>query len=47
MKNLQRQKYCRWMRQRPEVLQELRQQAVVQSAESSNRIEGYLLRSIV
>lgn len=29
-----------WMRQRPEVLQALRQQAVVQSVESSNRIEG-------
>jgi Fic family protein len=29
-----------WMRQRPEVLQALREQAVVQSVESSNRIEG-------
>jgi Fic family protein len=29
-----------WMRQRPEVLQTLREQAVVQSVESSNRIEG-------
>jgi Fic family protein len=29
-----------WMHQRPEVLQALRQQAVVQSVESSNRIEG-------
>ena len=29
-----------WMQQRPEVLQPLREQAVVQSVESSNRIEG-------
>lgn len=29
-----------WMRQRPEVLEALREQAMVQSAESSNRIEG-------
>lgn len=29
-----------WMRQRPEALQALREQAVVQSVESSNRIEG-------
>jgi Fic family protein len=29
-----------WMRQRPEVLETLREQAIVQSAESSNRIEG-------
>lgn len=29
-----------WMRQRPEVLEVLREQAVIQSAESSNRIEG-------
>jgi Fic family protein len=29
-----------WMRQRPEVLEALREQAVIQSAESSNRIEG-------
>lgn len=29
-----------WTRQKPEVLQTLREQAVVQSAESSNRIEG-------
>jgi len=29
-----------WMQQRPEVLQALREQAVVQSVESSNRIEG-------
>lgn len=29
-----------WMRQRPEVLEALREQAIVQSAESSNRIEG-------
>jgi Fic family protein len=29
-----------WMHQRPEVLQALREQAVVQSVESSNRIEG-------
>ncbi len=29
-----------WMRQRPEVLQALREQAVVLSVESSNRIEG-------
>ena len=29
-----------WMRQKPEVLEVLREQAVIQSAESSNRIEG-------
>ena len=29
-----------WTRQRPEVLAALREQAVIQSAESSNRIEG-------
>ena len=29
-----------WMRQKPEVLEVLREQALVQSAESSNRIEG-------
>ena len=29
-----------WMRQRPEVLEALREQAMIQSAESSNRIEG-------
>ncbi|MFZ7127381.1 MAG: Fic family protein [Desulfobacterales bacterium] len=29
-----------WLRQRPEVLEALREQAVIQSAESSNRIEG-------
>ncbi len=29
-----------WLRQRPELLEALRQQAVVQSVESSNRIEG-------
>ena len=29
-----------WMRQRPEVLEALREQAIIQSAESSNRIEG-------
>lgn len=29
-----------WMRQRPEVLHALREQAVIQSVESSNRIEG-------
>jgi Fic family protein len=29
-----------WMRQRPEVLEALREQAMVQSVESSNRIEG-------
>jgi len=29
-----------WVRQRPEVLAALREQAVIQSAESSNRIEG-------
>ncbi|MDA8137687.1 MAG: Fic family protein [Desulfobacteraceae bacterium] len=29
-----------WTRQRPEILEALRQQAVVQSVESSNRIEG-------
>jgi Fic family protein len=29
-----------WIRQRPEVLAALRQQAIIQSAESSNRIEG-------
>ncbi len=34
-----------WMRQRPEVLQALREQAVVQSVESSNRIEGVTIAS--
>src|SRR5436189_1746673 len=29
-----------WMRQKPEVLEVLREQAIIQSAESSNRIEG-------
>jgi Fic family protein len=29
-----------WMRQRPEVLEALREQAIIQSSESSNRIEG-------
>ncbi len=29
-----------WMRQRPEVLRALREQAIIQSVESSNRIEG-------
>ena len=29
-----------WMRQKPEVLEALRQQAIIQSVESSNRIEG-------
>ena len=29
-----------WMRQKPEVLEALREQAIVQSVESSNRIEG-------
>jgi Fic family protein len=29
-----------WMHQRPEVLEALREQAIIQSAESSNRIEG-------
>ena len=29
-----------WLRQKPEVLEVLREQAIVQSAESSNRIEG-------
>jgi Fic family protein len=29
-----------WMKQRPEVLEALREQAIVQSVESSNRIEG-------
>jgi Fic family protein len=29
-----------WMRQKPEVLQVLREQAIIQSAEASNRIEG-------
>jgi Fic family protein len=29
-----------WTRQKPEVLQALREQAIIQSAESSNRIEG-------
>lgn len=29
-----------WTRQKPEILKALREQAVVQSAESSNRIEG-------
>src|SRR5947207_981275 len=29
-----------WTRQKPEVLEVLREQAIIQSAESSNRIEG-------
>ncbi|MGD9160823.1 MAG: hypothetical protein PVG39_20560, partial [Desulfobacteraceae bacterium] len=29
-----------WMRQKPEVLEVLREQAIIQSVESSNRIEG-------
>ena len=29
-----------WMRQKPEVLEVLREQAVIQSVESSNRMEG-------
>lgn len=29
-----------WIRQKPELLQSLREQAIIQSAESSNRIEG-------
>jgi Fic family protein len=29
-----------WVRQKPEVLAALREQAIIQSAESSNRIEG-------
>jgi hypothetical protein len=29
-----------WLRQRPEVLEALREQAIIQSAEFSNRIEG-------
>jgi len=29
-----------WIRQKPELLQVLREQAIVQSVESSNRIEG-------
>ena len=29
-----------WLRQKPEVLEVLREQAIIQSVESSNRIEG-------
>jgi len=29
-----------WLRQKPEVLDALREQAIIQSVESSNRIEG-------
>jgi len=29
-----------WIRQKPEVLEVLREQAIIQSVESSNRIEG-------
>jgi Fic family protein len=29
-----------WLRQKPEILESLREQAMIQSAESSNRIEG-------
>ena len=29
-----------WFRQRPEVMASLREQAIIQSVESSNRIEG-------
>lgn len=32
-----------WTRQKPEVLRFLREQAIVQSAESSNRIEGVIV----
>ncbi len=41
-----------WIRQKPEVLEVLRQQAIIQSVESSKRIEGVTipanrLRSVV
>ncbi len=29
-----------WMRQRPDVIEALREQAIIQSAESSNRMRG-------
>ena len=32
-----------WLRQKPEVLEVLREQAIIQSAESSNRIEGVIV----
>jgi Fic family protein len=32
-----------WIRQKPEVLEVLREQAIIQSAESSNRIEGVII----
>lgn len=32
-----------WLKQKPEVLAVLREQAIIQSAESSNRIEGVLI----
>ena len=34
-----------WMKQKPEVLKALREQAIIQSAESSNRIEGVTVRA--
>jgi Fic family protein len=34
-----------WIRQKPEILEALRQQAIVQSVESSNRIEGVTIRA--
>jgi hypothetical protein len=32
-----------WIRQKPEVLRTLREQAIIQSTESSNRIEGVIV----
>ena len=32
-----------WIRQKPEVLEVLREQAIIQSVESSNRIEGVVI----
>lgn len=34
-----------WMRQKPEVLKVLREQAIIQSMESSNRIEGVTIQA--
>jgi len=34
-----------WMSQKPEVLEVLREQAIIQSVESSNRIEGVTIAS--
>jgi len=35
-----------WIRQKPEVLEALREQAIIQSVESSNRIEGVTIQAV-